>query len=107
MGRSLAREGDKDAEYRADELLHHSSVQVDQGFRTTQTTATPCAFVPTTRRVPSARTSLTALAAAQPPLTGSWIMPIDSDQKNAVLPIRGEVLVPTTSLEALMSRAQL
>ena len=55
--------------------------QPDHGFRTTHTTARPRESLPTTRRVPSDRTSLSAFAAAQRPLNGSCTMPIDSDQK--------------------------
>src|SRR5262245_42401409 len=64
--------------------------------------------MPTTRRVPSGLMSLTAFAAAHRPVNGSWIMPVDADQKYAVLlPEVGEVLEPTTSPLALISRAQL
>ena len=62
--------------------------------------------MPTTRRVPSDRTSLSAFAAAQRPLNGSCTMPIDSDQKYAVLPTCA-VLPPTASPLELMSFAQL
>ena len=76
------------------------------GTRTTQTTALAWESMPTTRRLPSLRTSLMALAAAHR-FAGSCSMPVDSDQKKPVLVPVAEVLRPTTSPDALMSRAQL
>lgn len=77
-----------------------------QGFLTTHTTAFACESVPTTRRVPSVRTLLRALALPQR-LAGSCNMPLAGDQKNAVLVPFAKLLSPTTSPDALMSRAEL
>jgi len=53
-----------------------------------------CPPAPTTSRVPSDRTPL-ALNAQAPSVTGSWRMPLVSDQKNAVPAPFVSVLDPT------------
>ena len=84
-------------------LFAFHSARSGQGFRTTQTSArgswSPPA--PTTRRVPSARTPLTANA-HPPPVTGSWRMPSVSDQKKAVPCSAANVLKPRPPLPAAL-----